>query len=103
MHTTFTVSCRNVCLLSSLTSIVTLYTLCIQMYRNYDGFSSTFGDVSVSVSSNVSADDLSVFAATRESDGAITIMAVSKVRCSVVHRDMRWCCALRRCVVYWDS
>uniref|UniRef100_A0A7R9VH57 Glycoside hydrolase family 44 catalytic domain-containing protein n=1 Tax=Chlamydomonas euryale TaxID=1486919 RepID=A0A7R9VH57_9CHLO len=50
----------------------------IKMYRNYDGVGGTFGDVSVSVMSSVNADDMSVFAATRESDGALTVMTINK-------------------------
>jgi hypothetical protein len=50
----------------------------MQMYRNYDGANSTFGDTSVSaVAPNV--DNLSAFAALRKSDGALTVMVISKV------------------------
>lgn len=49
-----------------------------QMYRNYDGNRSTFGDVSVSATGG-NPDELSVFAAERTADGALTIMVVSKV------------------------
>ena len=51
----------------------------MQMYRNYDGNRSTFGDTSVRATSTANADDLSVFAAQRSSDGALTVMVVSKV------------------------
>ena len=36
-----------------------------KMYRNYDGLKSTFGDVSVSTTSNANPDHLSAFAARR--------------------------------------
>ncbi len=45
-----------------------------QMYRNYDGNKSTFGDVSVSAT-GPNPDQTSVFASQRTSDGALTIMA----------------------------
>jgi hypothetical protein len=50
----------------------------MQMYRNYDGQNSTFGDTSVS-SSVPNPDNLSAFAALRAKDGALTIMVISKV------------------------
>jgi hypothetical protein len=47
------------------------------MYRNYDGNGSGFGDVSVqAVSANQGS--LSVYAAQRSSDGALTIMVINK-------------------------
>lgn len=49
----------------------------IQMYRNYDGNKSTFGDISVS-DTVPSPDDLSSFAAIRSSDHALTIMVINK-------------------------
>jgi hypothetical protein len=50
----------------------------MQMYRNYDGHDSTFGDTSVSaVVPN--PDDLSAFAALRSADGTLTVMVISKV------------------------
>jgi PKD repeat protein len=51
----------------------------MKMYRNYDGNRSTFGDTSVLASSTANADNLSVFAAERSSDHALTIMVISKV------------------------
>ena len=51
----------------------------MKLYRNYDGNRSTFGDTSVLASSTANADNLSVFAAERSSDGALTVMVVSKV------------------------
>src|SRR5581483_4003506 len=49
----------------------------IKMYRNYDGNKSTFGDTSVAAS-GPNPDNVSVFAAERSSDGALTIMVISK-------------------------
>jgi chitodextrinase len=51
----------------------------MQVYRNYDGNGSTFGDTSVRATSSANPDNLSVFAAERASDGALTIMVISKV------------------------
>jgi hypothetical protein len=50
----------------------------IQMYRNYDGAKSTFGDTSVAASV-AHPDNLSAFAALRSNDGALTVMVVNKV------------------------
>ena len=50
----------------------------IQMYRNYDGNKSAFGDLSVSVSNAINPDTLAVFAAQRSSDAALTVMLVHK-------------------------
>ena len=50
----------------------------MKMYRNYDGNRSTFGDVSVAAS-GPNPDQVSTFAALRSSDGALTVMVVSKV------------------------
>ncbi|HEX7136517.1 MAG TPA: glycoside hydrolase family 44 protein [Vicinamibacterales bacterium] len=49
----------------------------IRMYRNYDGRKSAFGDVSVRATAP-DPDTLSAFAATRTSDGALTVMLVCK-------------------------
>ena len=49
----------------------------MKLYRNYDGNKSTFGDMSVSASAP-NPDNLSAFAAERSTDGALTIMVVSK-------------------------
>jgi hypothetical protein len=55
--------------------------LAMQMYRNYDGHDSGFGDVSVACTvPNPNA--LSAFASQRSSDGAITVMVVNKVTTS---------------------
>jgi PKD repeat protein len=51
----------------------------MKMYRNYDGNRSTFGDTSVRATSTANADNLSVFAAERSGDGALTVMMISKV------------------------
>lgn len=51
----------------------------MKLYRNYDGNRSTFGDTSVSTVSTANADNLSVFAAERSSDHALTVMVISKV------------------------
>jgi len=50
----------------------------MQMYRNYDGAGSAFGDTSVSATVP-NPDNLSAFAALRSSDGALTVMVISKV------------------------
>ncbi len=49
----------------------------MKMYRNYDGNKSTFGDVSVAAA-GANPDNVSVFAAERSADGALTIIAISK-------------------------
>ena len=51
--------------------------LASQIYRNYDGMNSTFGDVSVSASV-ANPDNLLAFAATRSSDGALTVLVINK-------------------------
>ena len=50
----------------------------MKLYRNYDGSKSGFGDTSVSAAVP-NPDNLSAFAATRSSDGALTVMVISKV------------------------
>jgi PKD repeat protein len=50
----------------------------MKMYRNYDGARSTFGDTSVKATSTANADNLSVFAAQRSGDGALTVMVIAK-------------------------
>ncbi len=50
----------------------------MKLYRNYDGAKSGFGDTSVSATAP-NPDMLSAFAALRSSDGAMTVMVVSKV------------------------
>jgi len=49
----------------------------MQIYRNYDGKNSTFGDTSVT-DTVVQPDNLSSFAAVRKSDGALTVMVINK-------------------------
>jgi len=51
--------------------------LAMEMYRNYDGKLSTFGDTSVSATV-ANPDNLSAFAAVRSSDGALTVMVINK-------------------------
>ncbi|HEY6214224.1 MAG TPA: glycoside hydrolase family 44 protein, partial [Vicinamibacterales bacterium] len=48
-----------------------------RMYRNYDGAGSRFGDTSVSATSSDQA-QLSIFAAERASDSALTLMIINK-------------------------
>ncbi|MBV9181411.1 MAG: cellulase [Acidobacteria bacterium] len=48
-----------------------------QIYRNYDGKNSSFGDVSVSATV-ANPDNLSAFAAQRTSDGALTVIVINK-------------------------
>ena len=49
----------------------------MKMYRNYDGNQSTFGDTSVAATTP-DPDSLAVFAAHRSTDGALTVMVISK-------------------------
>src|SRR5947208_8548718 len=49
----------------------------MQMYRNYDGQDSMFGDTSISAGVP-NPDDLCAFAALRTSDGAMTVMVINK-------------------------
>ncbi len=49
----------------------------MQMYRNYDGAKSAFGDVSVAAT-GPDPDNVAAFAAVRSTDGALTIMIVNK-------------------------
>ena len=51
--------------------------LASQIYRNYDGNRSTFGDTSVSAAV-ANPDNLSAFAAVRSTDGALTVMVINK-------------------------
>jgi len=51
--------------------------LALKIYRNYDGRKSTFGDTSV-LATAPNPDNVSVFAAQRGSDAALTIMVVNK-------------------------
>ena len=50
----------------------------MKIWRNYDGNKSAFGETSVAASAP-NPDNLSAFAATRASDGALTVMVISKV------------------------
>jgi hypothetical protein len=49
----------------------------MQMFRNYDGKKSGFGETSVRASAP-NADEVSAFAAARKADGALTIVLVNK-------------------------
>jgi PKD repeat protein len=49
----------------------------IKIYRNYDGNKSAFGDTSVAAG-GANPDNVAVFAAQRSSDGALTVMVISK-------------------------
>ena len=49
----------------------------MKMFRNYDGHKSIFGDNSV-LATGPNPDNLSVFAATRSADGALTVMVLNK-------------------------
>ena len=51
----------------------------IKIFRNYDGQLSGFGDTSVKTTSSSNPDALSVFGATRTSDGAMTVMVINKI------------------------
>ncbi|HUA19885.1 MAG TPA: glycoside hydrolase family 44 protein [Bryobacteraceae bacterium] len=51
--------------------------LASQIYRNYDGNNSTFGDTSVEAGV-ADPDNLSAFASVRSSDGALTVMVINK-------------------------
>ena len=51
--------------------------LASQIYRNYDGNDSTFGDTSVEADV-ANPDNLSAFASLRTSDGALTVMVINK-------------------------
>ena len=49
----------------------------MQMYRNYDGAGSAFGDTSIAASVP-NPDELSAFAALRSNDGTMTVMVINK-------------------------
>ena len=49
----------------------------MKMYRNYDGSKSTFGETSVAAAA-ANPDAVSAFAAQRTTDGAVTLMVISK-------------------------
>ena len=49
----------------------------MKMYRNYDGSKSTFGETSVTATMS-NPDTVAAFAAERSSDGALTVMVISK-------------------------
>ena len=49
----------------------------MKIYRNYDGNKSTFGDTSVAAT-GANPDNVSVFAAERSTDGAMTVIVINK-------------------------
>jgi len=53
-----------------------------RMYRNYDGSNGRFGDTSVRASSTA-RNQLSVFGATRGTDGALTLMVINKTGAAI--------------------
>lgn len=55
----------------------TPFTFAFQIYRNYDGNGNKFGDVSIR-STSAAQDQLSVFAAQRSSDSAVTVLVINK-------------------------
>lgn len=52
-------------------------TIAFEMYRNYDGNKSTFGDIALA-STSTDQGQLSVYGATRTLDGAITVVVINK-------------------------
>lgn len=50
----------------------------MKLFRNYDDHGSSFGDVSIKTSCSANPDELSVFAAERSSDKALTLMVINK-------------------------
>ncbi len=54
----------------------------MKMFRNYDGNNSGFGDLSVAATVP-NPDEVSSFAAIRQSDGALTVMVVNKIASNV--------------------
>jgi hypothetical protein len=65
--------------------LTTFLARAFQMYRNYDGQKSTFGDTSVlTVASHAAgsplADQVGAYGAMRSTDGALTLMVISKYR-----------------------
>jgi hypothetical protein len=51
--------------------------MAFEIFRNYDGAHSTFGDTALA-SSSASQNQLSVYAATRSTDGALTVVVLNK-------------------------
>jgi hypothetical protein len=50
----------------------------MKMFRNYDGTNSGFGEISISTTSGVNPDLVSVFGAIRTNDNVLTIMVINK-------------------------
>lgn len=61
----------------------------MKLYRNYDGHQSGFGDLSVS-DAVPNPDSLASFAAVRASDGALTVMVVSKGLTGATPVTLQW-------------
>jgi hypothetical protein len=53
-----------------------------RLYRNYDGAGSQFGDTSVSATSS-NPGELSIYGATRSSDGALTVVVLNKTTAAI--------------------
>ncbi|MGC2259684.1 MAG: glycoside hydrolase family 44 protein [Candidatus Sulfotelmatobacter sp.] len=53
-----------------------------RLYRNYDGAGGQFGDTAVN-STSTNQDQLSVYAAVRSSDGALTVVAINKTTSTI--------------------
>jgi hypothetical protein len=53
-----------------------------RLYRNYDGNGSQFGDTSVQ-SNSTNQGELSIYGATRSSDGALTLVVINKTTASI--------------------
>lgn len=53
------------------------FAFAFRMYRNYDGAGAKFGDMSIEAVST-DQDALSIYAAIRQSDGALTVMVINK-------------------------
>lgn len=68
----------------------TLVDKAFQMYRNYDGRGSTFGDTSVRAVCSEDPDRLSAFAAQRSTDGVLTVMIVAKDPDSAARIDLQF-------------
>ena len=59
------------------------FAFAFRMYRNYDGTGNTFGDISLEASST-DQDKLSIYAAQRSQDNAITIIVLNKSRDALI-------------------
>ncbi|MBX3013822.1 MAG: hypothetical protein KF832_20030 [Caldilineaceae bacterium] len=59
------------------------YVFAFRMYRNYDGAGSAFGDLSVRATSS-NQEQLSIYAAQRSQDQALTVMVINKSTLSLI-------------------